>query len=46
MSVQHNNLYLMTVTKVNSNVALMLMYLTRICQVRAYSCLYPFKDRM
>ncbi|CCI49557.1 unnamed protein product [Albugo candida] len=29
----HNNLYLMTLTKVNSNVALMLMYLTRICQV-------------
>lgn len=31
--VKHNNLYLMTVTKVNSNVALMLMYLNRICQV-------------
>ncbi|KAE8972750.1 AP-1 complex subunit mu-1 [Phytophthora rubi] len=31
--LKHNNLYLMTVTKVNSNVALMLMYLTRICQV-------------
>lgn len=33
---QHNNLYLMTVTKVNSNVALMLMYLTRICQVNEH----------
>lgn len=31
--IQVNNLYLLTVTKVNSNVALMLMYLTRICQV-------------
>nr|CCA17153.1 Clathrin assembly complex putative [Albugo laibachii Nc14] len=31
--IKHNNLYLMTLTKVNSNVALMLMYLTRICQV-------------
>lgn len=31
--VKHNNLYLMTVTKVNSNVALMIMYLNRICQV-------------
>ncbi|OQR98282.1 AP-1 complex subunit mu [Achlya hypogyna] len=31
--IKFNNLYLMTVTKVNSNVALMLMYLNRICQV-------------
>ena len=34
---QHNNLYLMTVTKRNSNVALMFMYLYRLVQV----CKHP-----
>jgi hypothetical protein len=29
----------MTVTKVNSNVALMIMYLNRICQVLLHLCL-------
>lgn len=31
--IKHKNLYLLTITKRNSNVALMLMYLYRICQV-------------
>lgn len=31
--IKYNNLYLLTITKRNSNVALMLMYLYRICKV-------------
>ena len=34
--VQHNNLYLLTITKRNSNIALMLMYLYRIVSGNIY----------